>query len=88
MKIPDTIIAKVREIRAKAEVINDTLWYVNPFDIEQTLLDVRRETAQEISARFKAMQERYPEFCLNLFYDENSDYVFIKTTEYERIKPT
>ena len=49
MKIPDTIIAKVREFRAKAEVINDTLWYVNPSDIEQALLDVRRETLEEIA---------------------------------------
>jgi len=48
MKIPDTITAKVREFRAKAEVINDTLWYVNPSDIEQALLDVRRETIEEV----------------------------------------
>jgi len=49
MKIPDTITAKVRAFRAKAEVINNTLWYVNPSDIEQALLDVRRETLEEIA---------------------------------------
>jgi len=86
MKIPDTIIAKVREFREKAEVINNTLWYVNPSDIEQALLDVRRETEQELSTRFREMQERYPEFCLDLFYDEDSNFVFINTTEYHRTK--
>ena len=56
--------------------------------LEQALLDIRRETAEEISARFKAMQERYPEFCLDVFYDSDMDFMFIKTTEYERIKPS
>ena len=57
-------------------------------DKKQALIDIRRETAEEISARFKAMQERYPEFCLDVFYDSDMDFMFIKTTEYERIKPS
>jgi len=56
--------------------------------IARGLINICRENAEEISARFKAMQERYPEFCLNVFYDSDMDYMFIKTTEYGRIKPT
>jgi len=84
MKTPDTIIAKVREFREKD--FEDTEEVEIYF--EQALLDIRRETAEEISARFKAMQERYPEFCLDVFYDSDMDFMFIKTTEYERIKPS
>jgi len=82
MKIPDTIIAKVREFREKD--------FLDPPAVEayleQALLDVRRETEQELSTRFREMQERYPEFCLDLFYDEDSNFVFINTTEYHRTK--
>ena len=84
MKIPDTITAKAREFREK--VFEDPEGIETRF--EQALLDIRRETAEEISARFKAMQERYPEFCLDVFYDSDMDFMFIKTTEYERIKPS
>jgi len=39
--------AKVLEVRAKSDVISESLWYVSPSDIEQALLDVRRETIKE-----------------------------------------
>jgi len=69
MKIPDTITAKVLEIRAKSNVICESLWYVNPSDIEQALLDVRRETIEEF---YKSLEENRKE---TLWGDEDSNQV-------------
>ena len=77
----------LQDLAESLQELRDCIVDMNAF-AQQALLDVRRESAEEVSTRFKEMQERYPEFCLNVFYDSDMDYMFIKTTEYGRIKPS
>ena len=38
----------LKELKNKSEVINDSLWYVNPDDIKEAISQTREETIKEI----------------------------------------
>ena len=37
----------LKELKNKSEVINDSLWYVNPDDIKEAISQTREETIRE-----------------------------------------
>ena len=38
----------LKELKNKSEVINDSLWYVNPDDIKEAISQTREETIKEM----------------------------------------
>ena len=38
----------LKELKNKSEVINDSLWYVNPDDIKEAISKTREETIKEM----------------------------------------
>ena len=38
----------LKELKNKSEVINDSLWYVNPDDIKEAISQTREETIREV----------------------------------------
>lgn len=41
----------LKELKNKSEVINDSLWYVNPDDVNNALDQTREETIREVEKR-------------------------------------
>jgi len=52
--------------------------------LQDTIDTVLEGENKRLATRFREMQDRYPEWCLNMVYTDR--YMFINTTKYERVE--